>query len=109
VGSAGQGVFRAEPAKTVLRMLINISAKDGFSDSFVSDIEQMTDGSVWVATTNGASIFSDPNELTFTNISSSSNAVNSATSDAIRTLLIRHLVDIIWHKHGRLWRFRSRF
>jgi len=86
VGSAGQGVFRAEPRENSFANVINISAKDGFSDSFVSDIEQMTDGSVWVATTNGASIFSDPNELTFTNISSSSNAVNSATSDAIRTL-----------------------
>lgn len=39
-----------------------------------------------VATTNGASIFSDPNELILTNILTSSNTNNLTISDATMTL-----------------------
>jgi len=86
VGTAGLGVFRAETRGNSFLNVINIAAKDGLSDNVVNDIEQMGDGSVWVATTNGASIFSDPNELIFTNISTSSSTNNLTISDAIKTL-----------------------
>ena len=86
IGTAGQGVFRAHTRGNSFSNIINISAKDGFSDNFISDIEQMSDGSIWVATANGASIFPEPHELSFTNISSRSNSKNFSDSDAIRTL-----------------------
>lgn len=86
VGTVGHGVFRAETRGNSFLNVTNIAAKDGLSDNVVNDIEQMADGSVWVATTNGASIFSDPNELIPTNISTSSTPHNSTISDAITTL-----------------------
>nr|WP_297347834.1 ligand-binding sensor domain-containing diguanylate cyclase [uncultured Glaciecola sp.] len=86
VGTAGQGVFRVQTRGNSFFNIINISAKDGFSDNFINDIEQMSDGSIWVATANGASIFAEPNELRFTNISSRSNSDHNIVSDTIRTL-----------------------
>ncbi|MFQ3207792.1 MAG: diguanylate cyclase (GGDEF)-like protein [Glaciecola sp.] len=87
VGTAGQGVFRAQIHGNSFSNIINISAKDGLSDNSINDIEQMSDGSIWVATANGVSIFSEPTELSFTNISSRSNSDNAILSVAVRTLL----------------------
>lgn len=86
IGTAGQGVFRADIRGNRFANVINFSSKDGFSDSYVNDIEQMDDGSLWVATTNGASIFPDPNELKFTNISSHASLNKGSVSDVITTL-----------------------
>jgi diguanylate cyclase (GGDEF)-like protein len=65
---------------------VNKTFADGISDSYINDIEQMDDNSVWVATSNGASIFPDPNQLKFINIASHTVNGDSKQSDSIQTL-----------------------
>lgn len=85
VGTANQGIYRAQVRGNNFANLVNVNTQTGFSDNIINDIKQMEDGSIWVATTNGASIFPNPNDLVFINTSSQSNNANSS-SDGINNL-----------------------
>ncbi|MFQ3250101.1 MAG: diguanylate cyclase (GGDEF)-like protein [Glaciecola sp.] len=86
VGTSGNGIYRADVLGQSFGNIVNITLKDGFSDSYINDIEQMNDNSIWVATNNGASIFPDPNQIKFVNIASHNVNGNSKRSDSIQSL-----------------------
>ncbi|MBF7072384.1 diguanylate cyclase [Glaciecola sp. MH2013] len=67
VGSIGEGLFKADLIQQQFRNVENISSDQGFSDSLINDVYEMPDGSIWVATTNGMSIFPNAESKEFLN------------------------------------------
>ena len=63
VGTNGYGLFKYSLKELSPLLIANISTNDGLVDPIVNDIKQMSDGSIWVATANGASILFDPENL----------------------------------------------
>lgn len=63
VGTNGYGLFKYNINDQQPILIENISTHNGLVDSIVNDIHQMSDGSIWIATADGASIFTDPNDL----------------------------------------------
>ena len=66
-GTIGKGLYRADIVNGQIQNLVYIGSKDGFDDSLINDIKEMKDGSVWIATTRGITIFPDATKPEFLN------------------------------------------
>ena len=86
IGTVGQGVFRADVLGNSFSNIVNISSKDGFAKTVVNEIQQMNDGSIWVATLNGAYIFPESDSLEFVNFLNRSDSGDDNFSDSILSL-----------------------
>ncbi|MEQ3652701.1 MAG: two-component regulator propeller domain-containing protein, partial [Glaciecola sp.] len=86
IGTIGDGLYRAKLTNDGFSNLVNLSVEEGFTNNLINDIYQVRDNSIWVATTNGLSIFPDPNKLDFVTFFESSSNSKDTLQSHIHTL-----------------------
>ena len=102
-GTNGQGLFHISGDSVFTKQLrINeIKGINTATQSVVNNIMQAQDGSIWVATTNGISIFSDPSEFNFVNHNSQTLFNSDSASDSQRAA--RHVLSVFEDKRGHIF------
>lgn len=65
VGTTGNGVFVIQDSKNeVVDIKAHLTMESGLANAIINDLKQASDGTIWVATTNGVSIISiNPNSV----------------------------------------------
>lgn len=86
IGTVGDGLYRAQIVNGEFSNIVNLSANEGFTNSIINDIYQVQDNAIWVATTNGLSVFPDPNQLDFVTFFESSTNSKDALQSHIHSL-----------------------
>ncbi|MFT5277569.1 MAG: diguanylate cyclase (GGDEF)-like protein [Glaciecola sp.] len=86
IGTIGQGLFRADVRANSFSNIVNVSPQESIALTYVNDIRQMNDDSIWVSTIGGIFIFPEPNSLEFISYLGSGDEASDKFSDNVRTL-----------------------